>query len=72
MFTETVNYYVERNSCVYSCLLDASKAFDNVHYGTLFNLLLGRNMPPVVLRFILDGYVRQSMRVRWDGVHSRA
>ena len=34
---ETVDYYLRRNTDVYSCLLDASKAFDRVHYGKLLS-----------------------------------
>ena len=71
IFTETVSYFVNRNSSVFSCLLDASKAFDNVHYGKLFELLLGRNLPPHVLRFIFDGYLRQSVNVRFNSCRSR-
>ena len=40
IYKEVVNYYLNGGSNVYSCLLDASKAFDRVHYGTLFRLLL--------------------------------
>ena len=39
-----------------SCFLDASKAFDKVHYGKLFNLMLKRSVPSVIVRIILDGY----------------
>ena len=40
IYKEVVNHYLNCGSNVYSCLLDASKAFDRVHYGTLFRLLL--------------------------------
>ena len=68
---ETVNHFVKSESNVYSCFLDASKAFDKVHYGKLFKLLISKGLPNVIVRFILDGYTRQSVRVQWDGVHSR-
>jgi hypothetical protein len=35
MYKEAVQYFVNRRSTVYSVLLDARKAFDKVHYGTL-------------------------------------
>ena len=35
---------------VYSCLLDASKAFDKVIFWTLLNILLNRNVPFCILR----------------------
>ena len=66
VLTETVNYFVERNSNVYACLLDASKAFDKVHFGKLFTLLLNRNMPAVYLRLLLDSYSRQQMKAKWN------
>ena len=31
-----------------------------------------KGRPNVVVRFILDGYTRQSVRVQWDGVNSRS
>ncbi len=40
MYIETVDYYLRKKSDVFSCLLDASKAFDKVHYDKLFKLLL--------------------------------
>ena len=53
---ETATHFVNNNSCVYSCFLDASKAFDKVHYGKLFNLMLKRGVPCVIVRFIIDGF----------------
>ena len=32
---EIINYYVRRNSNIYCCFLDASKAFDKIHFGKL-------------------------------------
>ena len=45
---EVVSHYLEGNSNIYCCLLDASKAFDKVHYGKLFSILLSKNMHPLV------------------------
>ena len=38
VYHEIINHYMSINSNVYSCLLDASKAFDKVHYGKLFHI----------------------------------
>ena len=38
---EVVNYFVQRNTPVYCCLLDASKAFDRLRFDKLFSTLLG-------------------------------
>ena len=69
---ETVNHFVKGGSSVYGCFLDASKAFDKVHYGKLFSLLMSKGLPNVVVRFILDGYIRQSACIQWEGLKSRS
>ena len=51
-----VHYYLNSVSNVYSCLLDASKAFDRVHYGTLFTVLLTKCVPMCAIRLVLDSY----------------
>ena len=50
---EIVQHYREGNSDVYCCLLDSSKAFDKLHYGELFTLLLSTKMPVKILRLII-------------------
>ena len=67
---EVCSYYNSRGSDVYLCLLDASKAFDRVHYGKLFNLLRARKLPAIVIRLLLDMYTRQRMRSSWNGTTS--
>ena len=59
-----INYNYNRNgSNVYSCLLDASKAFDKIHYGKLFNVVLKKGVPFCIIRILLDAYTRQQARV---------
>ena len=58
-------YSLHGNSNVYCCLLDASKAFDKIHYGKLFSTLLQRNINVHCIRLIVDSYVRQVSRVSW-------
>ena len=67
---ELVQHYREGNSDVYCCLLDASKAFDRIHYGELFTLLLSTKMPVKIIRLIIDSYVRQSTKISWDNVYT--
>ncbi len=71
VYIETVDYYVRKGGNVCSCLLDASKAFDKVHYGKLFTLLLDRGMPRLIVRLLLDSYTRQQLCVSWDSSISR-
>ena len=62
---ETINYYKQHDSNVYTVLLDASKAFDKINYVKLFNLLVNRGMCPVTIRHILNMYVNQKLCVKW-------
>ena len=57
---------------MYSYLLDASKAFDRVHYGKLFRICLSKNDYNILLfiRWILDSYLRQSVCVMWNSCKS--
>ena len=72
MIKEVVAHYTSNGSFVYGCLLDATKAFDCVNYGKLFSLLCDRNLPGVVIRFLLDSYSRQNVFTRWSNVLSNA
>ena len=66
IYKEIIIQYINNCSDVYSCLLDASKAFDRVHYGKLFRILLSKKLPILIIRWILDSYLRQSVFVMWD------
>ena len=71
IYKDVVNHYLNSGSYVYSCLLDASKAYDRVHYGTLFRLLLTKCVPMGFIRLVLDGYIRQKACALWNNVKSR-
>ena len=45
---EVINYYINNDSCIYMCMLDASKAFDRVNHLSLFHKLKLRNMCPTI------------------------
>ena len=66
IFKEIVDHCLHHGSNVYSCLLDASKAFDRVHYGTLFRLLLKKDVPRCVIRLVFDSYIRQKACATWN------
>ena len=51
---EIINYYVRRNSNIYCCFLDASKAFDKIHFGKLFKTLISKKVLPLVIRLIFN------------------
>ena len=48
------------------CMLDASKAFDKVNLLLLFNKLRLNEMCPLLLRFIINRYISQNIRVKWN------
>ena len=69
-YYKVINHYLCNHSNVYSCLLDANKAFERVYYGKLFNILLYKKVPFVIIRFLLDAYIRQEARVIWNSCKS--
>lgn len=67
---ETISYYLAKNSNVYMCMLDASKAFDRVYLPLLFEKMLDRGICRYICRFLLKTYVNQKMCVCWDDCFS--
>ena len=70
LVTETIQYYQTRGSNVYMLLLDATKAFDRVKYSKLFNLLIERDICPLIIRLLLNMYLISTAVVSWNGVNS--
>lgn len=72
IFKEIVTYYRNRGTNVYCCFVDATKAFDRVNIGKLFNLLLSRDtpLPALVLRLLFDMYTRQIVYAKWQNAVS--
>ena len=66
MVMETIDYFMRNGSDVFVCTMDMSKAFDNVRHSLLFNKLLERGIPPIILRFIIYMYEVQTANVRWN------
>ena len=61
---EVTNYFTNRGSPVYVCLLDMTKAFDNIKLNILFEKLR-KKLPPVYLRLIIYIYMHQQCYVKW-------
>ena len=70
VYKEVISPNVNNNTSVYNCLLDASKAFDRVHMGKLFSILLNKDIPTIVVRLYFDSYSRQKARVGWNNIMS--
>jgi hypothetical protein len=63
---EVVKHYLDQQSDVFACFLDASKAFDRVKHDELFSLLQNRGVPPLEMRILLNQYERQQVRTTWQ------
>ena len=61
------NYF---SSPVYTCFLDASKAFDRVNHWTLFKKLLIRGVPVILVRIWCIWYRCQQLRIQWGKTKS--
>jgi hypothetical protein len=67
---EVIHLFVNNDSVCHILLLDASKAFDRVHFVKLFDLLIKRDMCPLAIVFLIYVYTHQSMSAKWNGLSS--
>ena len=56
-----IKYYTQQPTPVYSCFLVASKAFDRVNHWKLFNKLIIRKVPLLIVRMLIYWYSNQEM-----------
>lgn len=68
----TVRYYVDRQTPVYACFLDMSKAFDTVCYDVLWKKLRDTSLPRELCSVFEYWYAHQTNVVKWAGTHSDA
>lgn len=69
----TVQYYTDRNTPVYACFLDLSKAFDLVSYNVLWEKLSSdTGLPDEIIGIFKYWYDNQTNVVRWAGSYSQA
>ena len=62
--TSVIKYYTKQNSSVFTCFLDAAKAFDRVSHWTLsmmFSKLILRNIPLAIVRIIAFWFQTQTI-----------
>ena len=60
-----IKYYNLCNSPVFTCFLDAFKAYDRVNHWTLFKKLLKRSVSIIVVRMLMFWYSKQEVCIRW-------
>ena len=60
-----LHYYRDHNSPIYTCFVDASKAFDKVNHWNLFKKLIYRGVPIILIRILLFWYRNQTFCVKW-------
>ena len=65
MVKNVVSHYIQHDSSVYGCFLDASKAFDLVDHTIPFRKLQDRGLPLLVVRFLLSWYSSQKCHAQW-------
>ena len=66
VYHEIIHHYMSNNNNVYSCLLDATKAYDKVNYGKLFHMLWNRKISLCIIRLLMESFERQMTRVMWN------
>lgn len=66
---ETINYFTNRGSSMFICLLDLSKAFDTIKHDILFRKL-SEKIPPLFLRVVIYSYLFQKCTVKWGNAVS--
>jgi hypothetical protein len=65
-----IDYYTSMSSPVFICYLDASKAFDRINFWVLFDKLLSRKVPIIIIRILAFWYTNQQFIVQWGATTS--
>ncbi len=61
---EVISCYNNKGSDVYCCLLDCSKAFDQIKHDKLLEKLVAKDVPPVIIRLLMFIYINGKGRVK--------
>ena len=54
---EIIHFYKSHSSPVFVCYMDATKAFDKINHWTLFNKLIDRGVPLIIVRMLYYWYL---------------
>ena len=64
LVNEVTTHFMRRGTAVTACLLDCSKAFDKCRFDKLFEKLLARKVPAVVIRVLIYVFEQQKAYVK--------
>lgn len=67
---EIVDKYRIQNSTMFTCFIDASKAFDRINHEKLFYKMCHSGVPIYILRILVLWYAQQTMQVKWGNAVS--
>jgi len=67
---EAISYHIKHQLSIYCTFLDASEAFNLVHYFKLFHLLIKRGLPAGIVRILINMYTGSQVRVSSEGLAS--
>lgn len=68
--SEVIQYYNNRDSNVIAVSLDCSKAFDTINYVKMFEILFENKLCPLVIRILVNMYMNNKAKVKWNGKYS--
>ena len=70
LVNEVTTYYMRRGTAVTACLVDCGKAFDKCRFDKLFQKLISKGLPAVVVRVLIFVYQEQEGWVKLGGKKS--
>ena len=70
LVNEVTTYFMRRGTAVTACLLDCSKAFDKCQFDKLFEKLVVKGLPAVVIFVLIFVYQEQEGCVKLGGKKS--
>ena len=70
LLKQTIEAYRSKNTPVFLCTMDLSKAFDRVCHQKLFNILKRRQVPDYIIAVLRYWYSSQKFQVSWGNAIS--